>query len=220
MSRAILIAGATGFIGRASALSLIARGHRVEALVRAPSVPRVPSGAMVEIGDALDAVALKNRLTPAHTLVALVGTAHPAPWKKDRFETIDRAAGLAAVQAVQESGARHLIYLSVAQPAPVMRSYINVRAEVEAAIHKARLNATVLRPWYVLGPGHQWPRLLSPIYWVFGSQSATRSSARRLGLLALPEMVEAIARAVENPPTGVRIWDVSTIRAVARGGAL
>jgi uncharacterized protein YbjT (DUF2867 family) len=59
---------------------------------------------------------------------------------------------------------QHFVYVSVAQPAPVMKAYIAARMEAERALGKSRLTATVLRPWYVLGPGHHWPLMLSPLY--------------------------------------------------------
>jgi uncharacterized protein YbjT (DUF2867 family) len=58
------------------------------------------------------------------------------------------------VSAAKEAGVRHFIYLSVAHPAPMMQAYLEVRIECEQAIQVAGLNATILRPWYVLGPGH------------------------------------------------------------------
>jgi len=59
------------------------------------------------------------------------------------------------------------MYVSVAHPAPVMNAYIEPRMEVEAAIRAAGLNATILRPWYVLGPRHRWPYVLLPFYALF-----------------------------------------------------
>ena len=51
-----------------------------------------------------------------------------------------------------------------ASVAPVMEAYLATRAAGEAAIADAGITATVLRPWYVLGPGHRWPVLLIPLY--------------------------------------------------------
>ena len=47
---------------------------------------------------------------------------------------------------------------------PMMKAYIQVRSECEAMIRESGMNATILRPWYVLGPGHRWPYLLLPVY--------------------------------------------------------
>ena len=74
------------------------------------------------------------------------------------------------------------------------------------------MNATVLRPWYVLGPGHRWPYVLFPAYLICKRIPAMRDSARRLGLVTLSQMLEALVYAVENPSRGVRILEVPDIR--------
>ena len=117
--------------------------------------------------------------------------------------------------AARAAGVKHFVYLSVAQPAPVMQAYIEVRQAGEALLHASGLNATILRPWYVLGPGHRWPYALIPFYLLFEAMPATRESARRLGLLTLRQMVAALVHAVENSPSGIRILGVPEIRACA-----
>jgi hypothetical protein len=72
---------------------------------------------------------------------------------------------------------------------------------------------TILRPWYVLGPGHRWPYLLLPMYWLMERIPATRASALSLGLVTLPQMLNALVAAVERPAQGTRIVDVPAIRA-------
>jgi uncharacterized protein YbjT (DUF2867 family) len=96
-----------------------------------------------------------------------------------------------------------------------MHAYIGARAAGEAAIAAAGLRATVLRPWYVVGPGHRWPIVLAPLYRIAEWLPGTREQARRLGLVTLAQMVAALVRAVENPPGErmVRIVDVAGIRA-------
>ena len=63
----------------------------------------------------------------------------------------------------RSAGVQHFVYISVAHPAPMMKAYIEVRSQCEAMIRQSGMNATILRPWYVLGPGHRWPYLLLPI---------------------------------------------------------
>jgi hypothetical protein len=71
----------------------------------------------------------------------------------------------------------------------------------------------ILRPWYVLGPGHRWPYRLLPFYKLMEWLPFTRSGARRLGLVTLDQMVLALVEAVESPALGVRIMEVPEIRA-------
>jgi uncharacterized protein YbjT (DUF2867 family) len=93
-----------------------------------------------------------------------------------------------------------------------MKAYQAVRAEAEAALCASGLNATILRPWYILGPGHWWPYLILPGYWLFEALPSTRESARRLGLVTLRQMVAALVQAVERPPNGIEIVEVPAIR--------
>jgi uncharacterized protein YbjT (DUF2867 family) len=193
--------------------ALLARGHPVRALTRAASASRVPAGATPVIGDALAAESFAHALRPDDTLVHLVGTPHPGPAKAAEFQRVDLASILASVSAARQARVRHLVYVSVAQPAPVMQAYVAVRAAGEAAIRDAGLRATVLRPWYVLGSGHRWPVLLLPVYAAAGLVPSLRDGAQRLGLVTLRQMVTALVAAVENPPeNGVRVVDVPGIR--------
>jgi len=209
----VFVTGGTGYIGTRLIPALLARGHRVRALARSRSVDRVPAGAVTHVGDALDERSFVAALGPFDTLVHLVGTPHPGPAKAAEFLRVDLASVQASVRAAREAAVAHFIYLSVARPAPVMAAYIAARAAGEQAIADARLTATVLRPWYVIGPGHRWPLLLKPFYAIAELVPAWRGGARRLGLVTLDQMVRAIVRAVEQPPPWgtIRIVDVAGI---------
>ena len=74
------------------------------------------------------------------------------------------------------------------------------------------LNATVLRPWYVLGPGHRWPLVLKPLYRAAELIPFMRESAQRLGLITLDQMIQALTAATETPALGIRTLDVPEIR--------
>jgi uncharacterized protein YbjT (DUF2867 family) len=93
-----------------------------------------------------------------------------------------------------------------------MKAYIEVRAEGEAMVRASGINATILRPWYVLGPGHWWPYALIPVYALLRLIPSTVEGARRLGLVTRKQMIGALVHAVEHPPNGVRIVDVPAIR--------
>ena len=155
---------------------LLERGHRITAVARRSSEARRPQGVEVVV-DALDRSTWEARVRPFHTMVHLLGVAHPAP---------------------------------------AMMAYLPVRAECEAAIRAANLNATILRPWYVLGPGHWWPLALLPFYKIAEAIPAAAQGATRLGLVRLEEMIAALLEAVENPVAGMKIVDVPGIRAAAK----
>lgn len=216
--REVFVTGATGYIGRALVVALMKRGHRVRALVREQSRARLPAGATPILGDALSARTFTAALRPEETVVHLVGTPHPNPRKADEFERIDLASILATVEAARSAGVSQVVYLSVAQPAPVMHAYVAARARGEKALADAGIAASILRPWYVLGEGHRWPFMLMPLYAIAELVPQTRATAQRLGLVTLREMVGALVHAVEHPNEAgaARIFDVPAIRAIGR----
>jgi uncharacterized protein YbjT (DUF2867 family) len=215
--RTIFITGATGFMGRNLIPELLKRGHRVRALARPGSESKLPTGCIHISGDPLDKTSFDAHIPPADTFIQLVGVAHPTPAKAKEFRTVDLKSAREAVAAAAEAGVEHFIYVSVAQPAPIMKAYIEARAEGEAAIGASGMGrATILRPWYVLGPGRQWPRLLLPVYWILERLPSKKETAKRLGLLTFQEMTNALVAAVENPADGIRILTVPEIKAAAQ----
>ena len=215
-SSLVFVAGGTGYIGRSFVSELLRRGHAVRALVRPGSENRLPAGVAPVVGDALRGETFAGAVATADTFVQLVGVSHPSPAKAAEFRSVDLASVRASAQAAAGAGVAHFAYLSVAEPAPaIMKAYAAVRAEGEALVRASGMNATFLRPWYVLGPGHRWPYLLAPMYWIFERLPGTRDAARRIGLVTLPQMVAALVRAVENPARGVRVVEVPEIRGQA-----
>ena len=214
--RNVFLTGGTGYIGRVLIPRLLERGHAVRALVRRGSEQKLPSGCEAVIGNALDGSTFANQVRPSDTFVQLVGVPHPSPAKAAEFQSIDLASVRASVTAAARAGVEHFIYVSVAQPAPVMKAYQAARAEGETLIRDSGMNATIIRPWYVLGPGHRWAYSLIPMYWLFERIPGTRETARRLGLVTLDQMVGAITQSVESPADGVRIYDVPSIRESAK----
>ncbi len=211
--RSVFLTGGTGYIGRRLISALTERGHDVRALVRSGSEGRLPAGATPVIGDALHGLSYAAEISPADTFVHLVGVPHPGPTKEQDFLRIDLASVVAAVPAAVTAGIRHFVYLSVARPAPVMRAYVAARMRGEALLRESGLGTTVLRPWYVIGPGHWWPALLWPGYWFGEHLPGTRDSARRLGLVTIHQMIRALVHSVEQPVDGFRVLDVPAIRA-------
>jgi uncharacterized protein YbjT (DUF2867 family) len=214
----VFITGSTGYIGRALVPALAERGHRVRALVRAGSESKAPAGGEAVVGDALSAATFAHQVAPADTFIQLVGEPRPAPWKARAFERVDLVAGKAGIDAARAAGVRHFVYVSVAQPAPVMRAYQRVRAEVERYLATTTMDATILRPWYMLGPGHWWPSPLLPLYAVARRTPGLSDLAQRCGLLRLDELVAAMVSAVGAAAHGRRVLDVPAIRAAARAG--
>jgi uncharacterized protein YbjT (DUF2867 family) len=211
VGRNIFITGATGYIGSRLVPELVKRGHTVRALVREGSEGKLPAGATAVKGNALDGSTFAGQVAPSDTFIQLVGVAHPSPAKEKEFRAIDLVSVRESAAAARAAGVDHFIYLSVAQPAPIMQAYIDVRAEGERLLRAAGLRCTFVRPWYVLGPGHRWPYVLLPLYWLAMLFRQSRETARRLYPVPLKQVIRALAEAVEAPPEEGRIIEAAEL---------
>ena len=212
----VFVTRGTGYIGSRLIPVLQQCGHEVLALVRPESRAKLPKACRAVEGDALDGNSYRHALEGCDTFIQLVGVSHPSPAKEQQFLDIDLRSGLEAIRVARDANLSHFVYVSVAHPAPVMQAYTSVRAQCEDAIRASNLNSTIVRPWYVLGPGHRWPYALLPFYWIAEALPRTRESARRLGLLTVGEMIGTLAAVAGEPASGVRVIEVPEIRKMGR----
>jgi len=212
VKRDVFVTGGTGYLGRPLIEALLARGHTVRALTREASTGSLPGGSVIIKGNALDPAGWMGQVAPADTFVHLVGTPHPNPAKAAQFQAVDLASIRAAVQAATSASVRHFVYVSVAHPAPVMLAFIEVRKQGEVIIKASGIGATILRPWYILGPGHRWAHLLQPLYAMARLIPSMRASAERLALLPRQAVIDTLVRSVESPPDGVRVIEAREIQ--------
>jgi uncharacterized protein YbjT (DUF2867 family) len=213
----VFVTGGTGYLGRPLIARLLERGIAVHALARPGAEAKLPPRAVTVVGNALDDATFASSIPAGATLVHLVGTPHPSPAKAAEFRRVDLVSIQASTRAASKAGVAHFVYVSVAHPAPIMHAYIAVRREGEALVAATGIRATILRPWYVLGPGHRWPYALVPIYAILRRLPATREAADRLGLVTHRAMVGALVHAVKNPPAqGVRVLDPPAINRLER----
>jgi uncharacterized protein YbjT (DUF2867 family) len=209
----VVITGATGYLGRPLTALALARRHTVTAFVRPGSESRAASGARVIAGNPFSSDELAAACAAGDTFVHLIGTPRPNPSKAQQFLDVDLASARAAAAAAAQARVGHIVYLSVAHPAPVMEAYIAARRQGEEAMRATRIPTTILRPWYVLGEGHWWPYALVPLYKLFEMIPSKRETALRLGLVTREQMITALMRAIEDGPDRAGVVDVPAIRA-------
>lgn len=182
------------------------------AIVRPGSESKASNGAITVVGDVLSRESIAAAIPRGAVVVHLIGTPRPSPAKAAQFESLDFPAARECIAAAETAGAKRFVYVSVAHPAPVMQAYVDVRVRVEQLLRESPLPCTVLRPWYVLGPGHRWPYLLIPVYWLLRALPSTRDGARRLGLVTIRQMIGALVAAVETSDDSSAALGVEEIR--------
>lgn len=214
MKENIFITGGTGYIGRRLIKTLLAeRKYTVKTLVRIGSEKKLPDGCEIIFGDALDADTYKHLITEHCTFIHLVGVSHPSPAKREQFKKIDLVSVEEAVKAASYAKTRHFIYLSVSQfPSSVMRNYQQTRKYGERLLKASGIPCTILRPWYVLGPGHWWPVILQPLFFLAKMISCWKKFIEQREFITIRQMIAALRIAVKNAPMYIMIMEIEDMK--------
>lgn len=128
----ILVAGATGTIGRAVSAELVARGHRVTSLLRAGrSTADLPPGVATHDGGPLDAV--------VSCIASRSGVAEDA-W------AVDHGANLELLTLARAAGATRFLLLSAICVQKPELAFQQAKLAFEAALQGADIGWTIVRP--------------------------------------------------------------------------
>jgi NADH dehydrogenase len=150
----VLVTGASGFIGRALTGHLLARGHRVRALVRRPGEGGVPATAEAVVGDLVDHLSLDHAAAGVDAVVHLACATGVAREALVRAVNVDGTRAL--VEAARRHGARRFVFVSsISAVRRHMGPYGRTKREGEALVAASGLDWVVVRPSLVYGPGDE-----------------------------------------------------------------
>ncbi len=202
MGKTIAITGATGFAGRHAAAELLKRGHRLVALVRDPARARLTGDMRIVEGDLGNAAALAALVRGADAVVHLAG-AIAALGRRDYF-TVNEQGTAAMAGAAERAGVTRFVQISsLAAREPQLSAYAASKRAAEQALEAsaAGLNAIILRPPVVYGPGDRGTlpliaALTRPIAVIPGRSDA------RFSLIQAEDLARVIADAAESGTRG------------------
>ncbi|MCP5106939.1 MAG: SDR family oxidoreductase [bacterium] len=150
---AILVSGASGYIGGRLVPELLARGYRVRVMVRADSPEygeRWP-GAEIHVVDALDKEGLKKVLEGIHTAYYLI---HSMLLGEKEFEAADIHAAVNFREAAEENKVQRIIYLGgLGDVQSNLSPHLRSRMQVAKELRKGAVPVTVLRAAIIIGSG-------------------------------------------------------------------
>lgn len=145
--KAVLVAGASGFVGRRLTKALEDAGHDVRAMTRNPldySGPGTPV-----YGDVHDADSLPDALEGCSAAYYLVHSLD-----SPEFERLDAEAARAFGKAAAAAGVEQIIYLGgLGSDSDKLSAHLRSRREVESLLGDAGVPVTVLRAGIVVGHG-------------------------------------------------------------------
>jgi uncharacterized protein YbjT (DUF2867 family) len=146
----VLIAGATGFIGKRLVSELLAEGFQVRAMVRNQG-NQFPKEVETVRGDLLDRASLDPVLGGIDTAFYLV---HSMAGGRAGFERRDRKAVENFVAAANEAGLRRAIYLGgLGETGSGLSEHLASRVAVAKILQNGDFSTTVLRAAIIIGAG-------------------------------------------------------------------
>ncbi len=147
MSDRVLVAGASGFVGRRLCAALTHEGHDVRAMTRHPD--SYERAGVPVYGDVHEPSSLPAALEGCDTAYYLVHSLD----SKD-FERLDAEAATAFGRAAAEAGVRQIVYLGgLGSDDDQLSAHLRSRREVERLLGDGGVPVTVLRAGIVVGAG-------------------------------------------------------------------
>jgi uncharacterized protein YbjT (DUF2867 family) len=143
----ILVVGATGLLGGTVTRKLLADGHDVRAFVRPQSEfqPLADVGASIVFGDLKDPATLTSACERIDTVITTATSASRGG--DDTMERVDIDGNGALIDAAEQAGVKHFIYVSAVgadpeSPNPLMRA----KGITEAKLRASGMDHTILEP--------------------------------------------------------------------------
>ncbi|MFK7793590.1 MAG: NAD(P)H-binding protein [Devosiaceae bacterium] len=139
----VLLFGATGTIGRATARALISGGHHVACIVRQEA--NLPAGIQQIVAEVTDPESLSNALVsePFDAAISCLASRTGAP--ADAW-AIDHQANLNALAAAKAAGAEHFVLLSAICVQKPLLAFQQAKLSFEAALQSSHITYSIVRP--------------------------------------------------------------------------
>lgn len=152
----VLLLGATGAIGRATARALADRGHEVVCLIRPRAgvggaltpadAARLLPGAELRVGDAADPVSLRRDGFRGERFDAVVSCLASRTGAPADAWAVDHAANLAALRAAEEAGVTQMTLVSAICVQRPRLAFQHAKLAFEAALRDSALAWSIIRP--------------------------------------------------------------------------
>ncbi|UEX76307.1 NAD(P)H-binding protein [Spiribacter halobius] len=202
----IIVAGATGYIGRHVARELIGRGHRVVSLARATRQPLPPelAGSEVRTAEVCDSASLAREGFAGEPVDAVVSCIASRSGGITDAWRVDYAANRKLLAAARAAGVRQFLLLSAICVQKPRLAFQHAKLAFEQALQASELNWTIVRPTaFYKSLAGQVPRVRAgKPYLLFGDGgTACRPISER-------DLAAFMADCLENPSRQRRILPI------------
>ncbi len=192
----VLVAGASGVVGREVVELLMQRGHYVRTLskdqARAAALRSIADD--VRLADATDASAIAGIGADIEVVVSALGApVSPSGVGRRSFAEVDERANLNLLAEAQRAGVRRFVYVGVyTEPVYAHTAYVSAHSRVEQALRDSGLETGFIRTTGVFGALLELlPMARKGPVPVIGDGSATTNPIHER------DVAEAVLRAIE-----------------------
>jgi uncharacterized protein YbjT (DUF2867 family) len=198
-SKPVLVIGATGFLGTEICSQLIAASKKVKGLVRPTSNPAKVNaleqmGVEIVVGDLKELSSLQNAFKGAEAVISTASSTLSRT-EGDSIDTVDKQGQLNAVQAAEDAGVEHFIFISFLA-SPESFPLQDAKREVEKRLTAGKMNYTILRPTFFteiwLGP-HLGFDAINQKVTIYGH------GANKISWIAIKDVAAFAIAALDNP---------------------
>ena len=193
---AVLVTGATGFIGRALLASLSARGVQVVATSRRPVRAQAANGIEWRTCDLLNPNSLAGVFTGIRTAYYLV---HSMGHGHGDFRKLEAQTARSFVAAAANAGVQRIVYLGGPAPPGPPSEHLRSRLEVGEVLRTGGVPAVELRASMVIGHGSASWQIVRDLAVRLPVMVLPKWLASRTRPVALHDVIEALVRARDLP---------------------
>ena len=214
VNNALLVIGASGFLGRRVVRALLTDGHTVHGLARDPSRVQdlADAGCEVVQGDILNAASVERALKSVRAVYVCIHTLSPqaANASGHDFMGVELTGLQNIVKGCKAQGVRRLIYVTSIGVAPDAPSaWLRGRWQAEQFLLGSGLDVSVMRPGMIVGRGGTgFEAVLSgarrPVAIGMGS------GRQRMRTVAVDDLAAALVGVLDDPRSFGHAYDVGS----------
>jgi uncharacterized protein YbjT (DUF2867 family) len=198
----VLVAGASGFVGRRLCVALDRAGHDVAAMTRNPPGYR-GAGTPVR-GDVRNPATLGPAMAGCQAAYYLVHSLNDPD-----FERKDAAGATAFGEAAAQAGLRRIVYLGgLGDDADSLSAHLRSRREVESRLRVGGVPVTVIRAGIIIGHGGISWELTRQLVEHLPVMITPRWVATRTQPIAVSDVVRYLAGVLEPPEAAGQVYEI------------